>query len=537
MGAPDLQRLRAVLQEIERRRARESLAVYAGLQIPAEVENDEDLVGLHKLSLPARYIPAEHHRLLIEKLEAVERGEIKRLMVFMPPGSAKSTYCSVLFPAWYLGRHPTHCVIQGSYNDSLASRFGRRARNTFASSVHRSVFDVGLAKDSKAAGEWETEAGGEYFSFGVNTGVTGRRSDGVLLDDIVKGRKEADSQVVRDSTWETYKADVRTRMKPGAWIVYVATRWHEDDPAGRILPDSALGKTGWFTAKDGEKWYVISLKAVIESDMDAADDPLGREVGEILWPEWFTPAMFETERRIQGPRNWSALYRQMPRPDEGAVLKRQHWRKWPGEKPPKCEYMVSVYDTAFEEGEENDYSARTTWGIFYYEEERESVIKALENKLTHQLEGRHCAILLERYKKKVEFPELRKEAIRHYKDYHPDKVIVEKKASGHSLIQELRRAKVPVMAVKADKSKLARAHAASNVLEDGCVFYMDRPWAREVVDECAAATFIKGSPGNDIPDTCVHAWMWLRRTFHLNLKDEKDDEPPPDDGTKRRYYG
>ena len=197
---------------------------------------------MEQLSLPARYVPAEHHRLMIDKLECLERGYVieggvkrpfKRLMIFCPPGSAKSTYGSVLFPSWYLGRNPRHCVIQGSYNDSLASRFGRRARNTFATNIHRDVFGVGLAKDSRAAGEWETDQGGEYFSFGVNTGVTGRRADLVVLDDLIKGRKEADSKTVRDSSWETYKADVRTRLKLNAGILYMATRWHEDDPAGR----------------------------------------------------------------------------------------------------------------------------------------------------------------------------------------------------------------------------------------------------------------------------------------------------------------
>ena len=529
----ELQRLNALLDEVERRRAKDSLAIYCGLHIPAEIEA-EDFAGQDKLPIAARYVPAAHHRLQIDKLEAVERGEIKRLMIFAPPGSAKSSYGSVMFPAWYLGRNPTHNIGQGSYNDTLAAKFGKRARNTFASEIHYAVFGVGLAKDSRAAGDWETERGGEYFSFGVNVGVTGHRFDGVVLDDLIKGRNEADSKTVRDSTWETYVADVRTRLKPGGWITYIATRWHEDDPAGRILPPQAAGKTGWFTAKDGEKWYVISLVAVIETQEDVDNDPLGRKIGDILWPEWFTPQHFEQERRTQGVRNWQALFKQRPSAEGGSILKREYWRKWQKDKPPKCEYVVSVYDTAFEEGEENDYTARTTWGVFWHEEERKVMLEALTGKVKPPASGRYCCVLLERFKKRVEFPELRKEAREHYVRDRPDRVLVEKRASGHSLIQELRRINVPVTALKADKSKLARAHASSVVLEAGCVWYMDRNWAGEVIDECEA--FPSGEH-DDLTDTCVHAWNWLRKTFHLQMpiEDEDDDEVVED--KPRRLYG
>ncbi|MCR4332534.1 MAG: phage terminase large subunit, partial [Sulfuricaulis sp.] len=473
------------------------------------------------------------HQLLISKLEAVERGEIKRLAVFMPPGSAKSTYASTIFPAWYLGRHPTQSVIAASQTQDLADRFGRRCRNLVGSQIHRDVFGAGLAPDQRAAGHWETEQGGEYHATGVQP-FAGRRGDGATLDDLIRGRKDADSKTVRNSVWEWYLGDIRPRLKPNAWVVLIMTRWHEDDPAGRILPPESIGKSGWVTAKDGEKWYVLSLAAVIETREEEDNDPLGRKIGDILWPGWFTPQMLEQERKTQGKRNWSALYQQKPRPNEGAILKRADWRKWPKDKPPKCEYVVSVYDTAFEEGEENDYTARTSWGVFWHEEERPVEIQALQAKLGKPpVSGRYCCILLERFKDKVEFPELRRLAVKHYQEWKPDRVLVEKKASGHSLIQELRRAKVPVHALKADKSKLARAHAAGTVLESGCVFYMDRRWAEEVMDECEA---FPAGEHDDIVDTCVHAWNWLRKTFHLQLRDEEDEDEVVDP-TPRRLYG
>ena len=532
------------LEKLELIRARDSLAIYCGLHIPAEIESDEDLVGLEQVSQAARYIPAAHHRLLIEKLEAVERGEIKRLMVFMPPRAGKSIYCSTMFPAWNLGRHPQQHIIQGSYNDDLASRFGKMARRVFSSGIHNRVFGVGLAQSSKAAGNWETDQGGEYYAFGMNAGVTGRPANGAILDDLIRGRRDAESKTVRDNTWDTYEADVWTRLEPArdtrfpGWIVYIATRWHDDDPAGRILPPEAFGRSGWFKSKQGEQWYVLCLVAEVETLEEQENDPLGRVIGERLWPEWFTEERFEVARKNR--RNWNSLYQQKPREDEGAILKRAWWQKWPANKAlPKCGYVVSVYDTAMEEGEEDDCSARTTWGVFEYEEPAPI---GPEQRQKWRKKPRMCAILLEAWEERVEFPELRRLAADHYfrntlggrgGRLAIDRVMVEKKVSGHGLIQELRRAGVPVMGLPAKESKLLRAHAAAVVFEDGCMFYPDTRWAELVVEKCAAATFMKGSPGNDTGDTVVHAANWLRKTYHLNTK---GDAPDPDDEPEERRH-
>jgi len=531
----DLLALDDDLARLELIAARNRLAVYCGLHIPAEIESDEDLRGLERLPLPARYVPALHHQTIIERLEDVERGEIKRLMILAPPGAAKSTYASTLFPAWYLGRHPERSLICASQTQDLADRFGRRARNLVGSDIHRAVFGCGLAADQRAAGHWETALGGEYHATGVQP-FAGRRGDGWICDDLVRGRKDADSKTVRDATWEWFLGDLRPRMKPGAWGVFITTRWHPDDPAGRILPKSWAGESGWVTAQDGERWYVLCLVAVVETEEDRRNDPLGRKVGDILWPEWFTPEMLAQERRSQGLRNWTALYQQRPRPDEGAVLKREHWRRWPYQKPPRCEYVVDVWDTAFEEGEEDDFSACTSWGVFIYDEPAPTEFQDPKTPRWRKptTGPRHCVMLLDWWEDKKEFPELRRIAIERYKTSRADRVLVEKKSSGHSLIHELRRAGVPVLALSADRSKLARAHAASVVLEDGCVWYMDRRWADQVIEKCAAATFIKGDPGNDTPDTCVHAWTWLRKTFHLTTRADKPEAPDEDDPVPRR---
>lgn len=270
-------------------------------------------------------VPARHHRLLIDQLEAVERGEIKRLMVLMPPGHAKSTYASVLFPAWWVGKNPHQSMLAASYADDLAHSFGRRVRNLVGSDEFREIYGFGLSDNSKAADRWSVQApnkrageqGGEYKAAGVGGAITGRRADLGLIDDPVKGREEADSATVREKTWQWYLSDFRTRLKPGAAIVLIQTRWHEDDLSGRILPHDYDGRCGWQTARDGEQWFVLSLPAIAESD----NDPLGRQAGEALWPEWMSEAALEQERLSQGPRNWASLYQQRPAPLEGALFK------------------------------------------------------------------------------------------------------------------------------------------------------------------------------------------------------------------------
>jgi predicted phage terminase large subunit-like protein len=285
-----------------RREARRSLASYTSIIAP-------DIT------------PARHHRLLLDKLEAVERGDILRLMIFMPPGSAKSTYASILFPPWYLGRNPEKSVIGASHAGELAERFGRRVRNVVGSEPFKRVFGFGLSGDNAAAGRWETERGGEYYAVGVDASVTGRRADLGIIDDPVKGRAEADSDTIRNRTWDWYKADFWPRLKPGGRIVLIMTRWHEADLAGMLLEEQANG---------GEQWEVLSLPAEAREN-----DPLGRQPGELLWPEWFTPQMFATAKA--DTRNWSALYQQEPVPDTGDYF-RAEWIRW-YEEPPARETL------------------------------------------------------------------------------------------------------------------------------------------------------------------------------------------------------
>jgi len=268
--------------------------------------------------------PALHHKLLISKLQQVIDGDLKRLMVFMPPGSAKSTYCSVLLPACYLGIHNTKRVIAGSYDTGLSTLFGRKVRNMVNGPDYNRLFPVQVAGDTRAKGEWDLDSGGGYYATGVDSAVTGRRAHLGILDDLIKGRKDADSQTVRDSTWEWYKSDFRTRLIPDQnAITFISTRWHQDDPAGRILPEEWNGESGLIKARDGEIWDVLCIPAEA-----GVNDALGREQGDWLWTEWFSEDFWRQEKISQGPRNWSALYQQKPSPDEGIFFQREHFFRY-----------------------------------------------------------------------------------------------------------------------------------------------------------------------------------------------------------------
>lgn len=254
---------------------------------------------------PLGFIPAQHHQILISRLEAVERGDIKRLMVLMPPGSAKSTYASIIFPAWYLARNPQHSIIAASHTSELAERFGRRVRNTIIE--HSFTLGVSVSSDNAAAGQWSTTQGGEYFATGVQGPIAGHRADLALIDDPVKSRGDADSETTSERNWEWWKADLIPRLKPEAKVVLIMTRWSETDLGGRVLDDMVAG---------GQKWDVLRLPMEAERD-----DPLGRAVGEPLWPQWFTDDMRLEARR--DPRTWSALYQQSPAPDSGTFFLRE----------------------------------------------------------------------------------------------------------------------------------------------------------------------------------------------------------------------
>lgn len=295
-----------------------------------------DLESWARLAL-APMQPAAHHQRLLADLEAVAQGRIDRLLVAMPPGSAKSTYCSVLLPGWWLHRHPDHSIIAACHTETLAHSFGRRARSLVAE--HAETLGLRLQRDERAAGQWSVEAGGSYFAAGVRGPIVGRRADLALIDDPVKSHAEADSAAAREALWQWLQSDLMPRLKPGGRIVLVMTRWHEDDLGGRLLAGE-------------DRWHALCLPALAE-----ADDPLGRAPGEPLWPKWEDAALLARKRRAVGERMWHALFQQRPRPDAGTLFRPQQIELLDAE--PRCVAAVRAWDlaaTAAGEGHDPDWT-------------------------------------------------------------------------------------------------------------------------------------------------------------------------------------
>lgn len=306
--------------------------------------------------------PAEHHVLLLDKyLQRVIDGEIDRLMVFMPPGCAKSTYCTVMMPSFYLGNNPDHRVITASYDSDLATDFAGKVRNLFSQNTnYRQLFpNMALSADTKAKGHWNiNDKKGGLYATGVGSAVTGRRANLAILDDLVKGRKEADSPREMQNTWRWFTADLSTRLLPNAKIVYITTRWSQNDPAGRLLPEDWNGESGPIECNDGKTWEVLCLPA-----QAMLNDPLGREVGDWLWPDFYTPQFWEDTKRLQlmeDTRNWNSLYQQVPAPEEGIDFKRE-WFKWYDEPPALMNYYIAA-DFAVTENQ-GDFTEIGVFGV------------------------------------------------------------------------------------------------------------------------------------------------------------------------------
>ncbi len=484
---------------------------------------------------PIKVTPAAHHKLILDSVQELAdnpSGGYDGVMIFMPPGSAKSSYASVLTPAWLMGRK-TCDVISTSYGDDLAVRFGRRVRTIVRSADFQRVMGTTIVGDNQAVNEWSLTNGSQYRASGLGGTITGIRADYMIIDDPFKNREEADSEVIREKRWQSYTDDVSTRLKPDGKILIIMTRWHEDDLCGRLLGEDWKGQSGPWRTADGRLFRIINLPLLAEHK----DDPLGRKLntiqvgektyGEMLWPEYFkekNAIRYATTANKGGTlaRTWASLYQQRPSPNEGAILSKDYWRPWIKEKLPECELIFLAYDTAFEEEEESDESAMTAWGIFRNTSKKTTG----EEYLSH----RHV-ILLGAWHEQVQAVHLMRHVKEHCKLFKPDKVLIEKRASGIQLIQEMRRLRFPVhdwlpRGKPGAKGKIPRAHAIAFVLEAGSVWYVPGKKTEKVLDQCAAFPF---GTHDDLVDTvtCALAYFrdaWLFQTAYDELdKDERDE--------------
>lgn len=305
----------AAKELLRRRKARDSLNAYARyIEVPgAPLTNNED----GEEFAPIETIVAPHHDLILSATQRCIERPSGRTMLFLPPGSAKTTYATVVGPTWAMGKWPGFKTIGASYGSDLMRKFGRRMRSIVKQQAFNSLFSTGLSSESSAADEWALENGSEFMGGGILSGITGNRADFIPIDDPIKGRQEADSEVTRKRTIEAYQDDILTRLKPNGSVMITQTRWHMDDLAGSILPEGYNGESGMIECRDGNTWEVICIPAQAER----LDDPLGRQPGEYIWPEWFPESHWDTFKRI--PRTWAALYQQRPSPETGDYFKKE----------------------------------------------------------------------------------------------------------------------------------------------------------------------------------------------------------------------
>lgn len=444
------------------------------------------------------FVEGRHHKIMARAFERVVTGKSKRVIISMPPRHTKSEFSSRFFPAWFLGQYPDKKVIQTSHTADLAVHFGRQVRNLVGSEEYQKIFPgVALAADAKAAGHWSTNKGGEYFAIGVGGAIAGKGADLFIIDD---PHSEQEAQLaafkpeVFDAAYEWYTSGPRQRFQPGAAVVVVMTRWGQRDLVGQLLKKAAQNG-------EQDEWEVIELPAILPS-------------GNSLWPEyWPLEELLKVKADIPLAK-WNAQYMQNPTAEEGAIVKREWWKRWPSEKPPAVEFMIQTWDTAFTKTAKSNYSACTTWGIFKHQ--------------TDTGKTQNAIILLDAYKEKLEFPELKQRAFELYKHWKPDAFIVEAKVTGVPLIFELRNMGIPVaefMPVRGARGvsndKIARLNSVSDIFRSGLVWCPDAPWADEVVEELAQ--FPRGE-SDDITDTVIMALMRYRQGGFIRLDVDEEDE-------------
>jgi predicted phage terminase large subunit-like protein len=449
------------------------------------------------------FISGAHHKRMADAFERVANGTCKRLIINMPPRHTKSEFASYLLPAWFLGRFPHKKVIQASNTGELAVGFGRKVRNLVDSETYHEVFpNLQLQADSKAAGRWNTSKGGDYFAIGVGGTVTGKGADVLIIDDPHSEQEAAmaaSNPEVYDKVYEWYTSGPRQRLQPGGAIVVVMTRWSQRDLTGQVIKAAA--------ARNGEEWEVIEFPAILPS-------------GNPLWPQFWSIEELEALRNELPNSKWQAQYQQNPVGNESAIVKRDWWKIWTNERPPPCEYILQTWDTAFEKNNRADYSAGTTWGVFNYDEDY----------------GMPNIILLNTYRKRVEYPELKRDVLAEYREFEPDGVLIEKKASGAPLIYDLRAMGIPVQDFTPGKGqdKIARLNAVSDIIASGKVWVPETRWAEELIDEIAE--FPSGQH-DDLVDATTLALMRFRQGGFLRLpSDEPEDVKYFKGHRNERYY-
>lgn len=437
-----------------------------------------------------------HHRVIAHYLQLLDSGVIRRLMIFMPPRSSKSMLASQYFPAWSLGRHPVSWqILSISHKIEQAAKFGRDVRDIVASPTYQAIFPtLRLSPDVRAADHWKLSSGATYIAAGTTSRIAGKGANIGLIDDPLS-EQDAYSKAERDRVIQWYPGGFRSRLQPGGRIGLITTRWHDNDLAGYLLEESRNNP-------ESDKWHIIKIPAILDKEGSAL---LNLPEGGSYWPPaseadieaaikqgihtgWPLPELLSTKANMP-PYQWEALYMQRPTPEGGSILKTTDWQKWEAPDPPYCTYKFLSVDTAFSTKDSADYSAIVTWGIFY--DKRDTP----------------CLIMLGARKGRWEFSELTSKVTSLHQRHDSDCILIEKKASGQSLIQELQRAGLPVRAYSPDRDKISRANAAATYFHAERVYVpTQRKWAEDVIYECGA--FPSGAH-DDFVDCTTQAVLWV----------------------------
>ena len=479
----------------------ESLKKFARLLDRAkEIESTEkaqnDFMSFVELAWP-EFINGRHHEIMAEKFNKIAKGDLKRLIVNMPPRHTKSEFGSYLLPAWLMGKNPKLKIMQTTHTAELAFRFGRKVRNLMNSNEYSRIFkNVELRADSQAAGRWETSNGGEYFAAGVGGAVTGRGADLLIIDD-PHSEQDALSPTAMENAYEWYTSGPRQRLQPGGAIVIIMTRWAENDLTGKLVKQQARDILA-------DKWEIVEFPALMP------------ESNEPLWPQFWKKEDLLSVKGSLSVNKWEAQWQQNPTSEVSAILKRDWWRKWKDEKIPHMTYIMQSYDTAYSRNTNADYSAITTWGVFYPQEG-----------------GPPNIILCDAKRGRWDFPELRRIALEEYKYWDPECVLIEAKASGMPLTQELRNMGIPVTNYSPSRGndKFTRVNAIAPMLESGLVWSPDTRWSEEVIEECAA---FPAGEHDDYVDTVTQALRRFREGGFIQHPEDWQDEPSAP--VQRIYY-
>jgi len=435
-----------------------------------------------------------HHRKLAKIFQDVIDGKKKRVIINIAPRMGKSEFSSYLFPAYFLGNFPDKKIIMGTHTASLSEDFGRRVRNLINDESYHELFPQTLvADDQKAAGKWSTAAGGQYYAAGVGGALAGRGADLFVIDDPHSEQDvKANSRLAFDTAWSWFQTGPLQRLMPGGGIIVVMTRWGPLDLTGRLIQYQVNNP-------DSPQWEIVELPAILNENT---------ENEKSLWPEQWPLEALRSAKSSMDPRYWNAQYMQQPTSDTAAIISRKHWRIWESDTPPECEYIIQSWDTAHETKSTSDYSACTTWGVFYNEEEN----------------SKAQVILLDAFKDRMAFPELKQVAFKQWREWEPDAFIVEKKAAGGPLIQELRNMGIPVQEFTPSRGndKMVRVNAVADMFASGLVWAPDTRWAREVIEEVAA--FPVGE-NDDYVDTTTQALLRVRQGGFIRIDTDEPDEP------------